>query len=953
MGHLGRIDISKLEKEIKKPKKIIEDWFPIEVVGEEGRQEKTSQGARLSSLHQWYARRPVCAARAIVIESICDIPQDIQDYEKIKDFIIQYSHRSIPTKIVLSNPSKKMKEEIRTEDILKRFLSSTTGGNIYRACDPFSGGGTIPFELAYAGCEAYASDLNPVAVLINKALVEYFIRYGRKMVSDIYPKIRLAAQEIQNEISEKIGSLYSNPIHKNNQIKWYLWVNEIQCQNNDCGLIIPLFKTLLLNSQNKEAIIPNIPSNTIEKEIQYQIGWREDPKFLKGFYQKGKVTCPRCGLTHDNLTIHTLFRLNKNHERLIAIAELMDEGEMKIRLATVLDYTNFQQSKDFLTSLQPNLELPKRVWKWVIHNFGILYTKQMFNDRQYLIASFIVDLIIKKYPILKSKYGEDIAKVIVVYLQYGLDKLVDYNSRFCTAKSGPNEKGTRVGHTWGRPGLFMTGMYIEVNPLAAEKISGSWMSYFHFLKNAFDTITSHPIYNPFNLIPIIGQMDAQSLSYQENYFDAVITDPPYYDNIPYAADSDFFYVWEKATLNEIYPELFINPSTPKDEELVADPDLRGNRKKAKDFYEAGMSRAFSEIYRVLKPNGLAVIIFAHKHAAAWETLLQAFVQSKFVITATWPVPMESRGKLAALTTASLTSVVLVVARKKQRKSSQYFDKNFQNHLTNKIHNRMQEFWDKHIRGADFFMCGIGPSMKYYSKYDAVLDPKTDKPISVSEYLAFIQNILVNFAVEQISQTAYSGVLDHITQFYLVWRWGYGLNLLPFDEMKILYQALTIEPSELEKSIIQKKKAKADYECLGPNERFKNIDIKKLAQFAPDSMIDYLHFTCYLWEKDERILLEKMINSALLKFGDALWTIAQALHDVLPECHEQTQLQNLLQRYKKFKPRQDFVPKSEKVKQMQKTLFPNTETEKKMIPDGEEETSNGEEFESEDDYDEEK
>jgi adenine-specific DNA methylase len=468
----------------------------------------------------------------------------------------------------------------------------------------------------------------------------------------------------------------------------------------------------------------------------------------------------------------------------------------------------------------------------------------------------------------------------------------------------------------------MTGSYVEVNPLADERFSGTWLKYFKDLLTVFQKIQKRPINLTDGAAVFIKQMDAQELEFEDGKFDLVITDPPYYDNVPYSSNSDYFYVWARATLRDIFPELFLNEITPKEEELIAEPHLRGGTEKAMEFYEKGISKVFSEMYRVLKPEGLAVVVFAHKKAEAWETLIQSFIESRFVVTATWPVPMEGRTPVGKTDRAHLTSVVLVVARKTLREPNVYFDQKFQNKIKKLVQERMNEFWNQQIRGADFFMCAIGPSLKYYSQYEQILDPNTDAPLIVRDYLTFIQNIIVNFAVEQISKSAYSGNLDRSTQFYLVWRWGYGLNILPFDEIKILYQALTLDFSELENSIVRKKKTKIDYECLSPNERFEAFSQKKRQQFIPTNLIDYIQFGCYLWEIDERSQLETIINDALLKYGESFWTISQALYDLLPECHEGLQLQGILQKYKKFVPREDFTPTDTKSKKFQTTLFPS-------------------------------
>jgi len=918
-------------------KKIIEDWFPIESVGEESRKEKTGgSGGKISSLHQWHARRPLSAIRAVVLESLIDLPNDKEKYDEIKQFIEQYCQRKIPENILLKKEKSSLSSQINTESLLNRILTPKV--NEIKALDPFSGGGSIPFELFFSGCEVYATDLNPVAIIINKATYEYPSIYFSELKTRFFPILMEYANKINKELNDRCGEIFSNPTNNDSKILFYIWIREFPCLNDRCKMKIPMFKSLILSREPKVALIP-ISFN--ENEIQFELGWNLDLKKLSaGFYKKGALTCPKCGTVMPKAQIHEYSKTNQLNDRMIAIYQIDKNGEKNYRLTTKKDMELYQKALKIKVETNPNLKLPDRVLVWRIQSYGINYMKQFFNERQYLVACFLVEKIREKCNELLKKYESDFSKAIILYLTFGLAKILDYNSKFCMTKND----GTTIRPTWTRPGLFMTGMYAESNPLY-EKITGGWIKYFNDVETILNLISTHPKYK-ITKKPEIKQMDAQRIEYKDNFFDLIITDPPYYDSIPYAADSDYFYIWEKTVLKDLFPETFIANSTPKENELVADPNIHGGTKKAKDFYELGLSHAFTEIFRVLKENGIVIVIFANKKMEAWETLIQSFIKSKFVITATWPVPMEGRGKFAASTSASLTSVVLVIARKIKKESQRYFDKKAQAEIIFHVEQRMSEFWHEGIRGADFFMCAIGPALMDYSRYERYLDPSTDEEINVVNYLAFVQNIMIKFALKQITLVMTSEDLDKLTQFYLIWRWAYGLNLLPFDELKKLYQALFIDFNEIEGKIVERQKNKPDYACNTANDRFLEITDDKIKKFHSNNMIDYLQLTCYLWEQGKKELLEEKINDALLKFSDSFWTIAQALYDILPECQEATQLQGLLQRYKKFKP-SERIKKTEKEKK-QKDLLSYAKTGDSKQTEGEEqEESDSEEDEEED------
>ncbi len=885
-------------------KKLIEEWFPIESIGEQGRKEKTGgSGGKISAIHQWHARRPTCAMRAIIMLSILSIPNSTDKLDKYKDFVIQYCNKNIPKTIKYINEEYSLINEFKVKDLINDLFKSVSD---IKLLDPFAGGGSIPLESAFLGCDTYATDLNPLSLLINKATVEYPIKYFSTL-QNINDYILEAAQKIYENLNKKLKKIYSNPSDEKKKISLYIWGRQIPCKNSKCNLEIPMFKSLILSKNKKWALIPEIPYDYKDKKIKFDIGWPKKENILKNFYKRGSVTCPRCNTTRSKEDVHEYFKTHEIKERLIAIYEADDKTQRFCRTATQEDYQLYKLATQIDPPVNPDLNLPNRILLWPTLAYGIGSFKEMFNKRQYLVASIISNEIIDIFDSLETKYGKEVAKVIILYLQFGLDKLIDFNSKYSMVYE------TGIRNTWSRPGLFMTGSYSESNPLNL-KFGGTWLKYFTDLSKIFNNYMKRPYnLNGKNDLKVI-QMDAQNLDFEDNYFDYIITDPPYYDSIPYASDSDFFYIWAKSSLNKIFPEFFISDSTPKQEELIAEPYIRGNMKKAKQFYENGMSKAFSECYRVLKKDGLAVIIFANKKADAWETLLNAFIESNFVISATWPVPMETKGKLAAKTSSSLTSVIIIVARKTPKLDETYFDKKLQMKFISIMEKKMDAFWKLGIRGADFFLCAIGPALSNFSKYESLLDPINDYKISVKHYMNFIQKTIVNFSIKQIMSSSYSGELDKITQFYIIWRWGYGNNYLPFDEVKKLYQAFTINLEILEKNILKKVKNKADFECLSPTERFRMFDDKQISIYQPEFLIDYLQFSCFLWERDDKHILENIINQALLKFQNIFWLISQSLHDILPKCEETTQLQGLLQRYRRFVPKKEIKIKKKKATQ---------------------------------------
>ena len=395
-------------------------------------------------------------------------------------------------------------------------------------------------------------------------------------------------------------------------------------------------------------------------------------------------------------------------------------------------------------------------------------------------------------------------------------------------------------------------------------------------------------------IPQVIQASAISLPYPDNYFDAVITDPPYYDNVNYAELSDFFYVWLKRTIGDLYPELFATRLTPKSEEIVSNPVRQGNAEKAKRFFEEMMTKAFKEFYRVLKPNGIAIIVFAHKSTEAWETIISALLNSGLYLTASWPIHTEMKTRLNAKETASLASSIYMVCRKRTEKETAYFNE-IKPKIEARIKEKLDQFWKEGISGADFFISAIGPALEVFGRYESV-EKLSGEKVSIKEFLEFVRKTVSEYALSKILKTPNLGGIDAQTRFYLLWRWTYQSTKVHFDDARKLAQAIGIEITE-EWSNGFIRKDKEFISVLDAKERGKRF----LEKGEFESMIDVLHACLLYWKENN----EKAISEILEKTGNnnnnKFWQIAQAISEILPDNNEEKQmLQGFLYRKDKYK-----------------------------------------------------
>jgi len=371
-------------------------------------------------------------------------------------------------------------------------------------------------------------------------------------------------------------------------------------------------------------------------------------------------------------------------------------------------------------------------------------------------------------------------------------------------------------------------------------------------------------------IPYIFLASATELPFPDNHFDAVFTDPPYYDNVPYSYLSDFFYVWLKRAIGDLYPELFSTPLTPKSKEIVAYTTNR-TWEEAKEFFEGMLKKSFQEIHRILKPNGIAVIVYAHKTTSGWETLINSLLDSGLVITASWPIHTEMKARLRAKESAALASSIYIVCRKIKRQPTGWFNE-VKEEIKKHLYQKLNRLWKEGISGADFFIAAIGSAIEVFGKYEKVMDYEGNI-IRADKLLDYVREIVTDYTVRQILHDGIAAELSPLTRFYILWRWSYQNAKVHFDEARKLAQSVGVDlEKEWNKGFISKQKE--FIYLLAPNER-KLEELK-----SPTELIDVLHKVLLLWEKGRR----EEITETLQETGfmrDSFFRVAQAISECLP------------------------------------------------------------------------
>ena len=379
-------------------------------------------------------------------------------------------------------------------------------------------------------------------------------------------------------------------------------------------------------------------------------------------------------------------------------------------------------------------------------------------------------------------------------------------------------------------------------------------------------------------IPNVFQASATELPFPDNYFDAVFTDPPYYDNVPYSYLSDFFYVWLKRAIGDLYPELFSTPLTPKSKEIVAYTNNM-SWEEAKRYFEEMLKKSFQEIYRVLKPNGIAVIVYAHKTTSGWETVINALLESGLVVTASYPINTEMKARLRAKESAALASSIYIVCRKMKKESVGWFNE-VKEELKKHLNKKLDRLWKEGISGADFFISAIGSAIEVFGKYEKVMDYEGNI-IRADKLLEYVRELVTDYAVRQILHNGIAGELSPLARFYLLYRWSYQTAKVHFDEARKLAQSVGVDLEKVwNRSFVVKEK---EYiYLLGPHER-------KLEELRDaKELVDVLHKVLLLWEKGRRDeIIETLQKTGWLR--DSFFRYAQAISECLPNDSKEKKL----------------------------------------------------------------
>lgn len=896
--------------EHKSDRRLIEETLPVYDISKEAVREKAIRHGHISTLHIWWARRPLIACRAAVFASLIRNPDNPAERRSLIEFLTRFC------KWEESNDSRMIEQA-------RRLILEHNNGKVPKVLDSFAGGGAIPLEALRVGCETHSLDLNPVANIIQLCTLVYPQKYGKPFETitrqknvqgeskTVIPN-RLAydverwGKWVIEQARADIGKYYATEPEGSVPLA-YLWARTVKCPNPTCGAEIPLLKQLwLANSKDRKIALRMTPIKN-KKSVKFEIieGNSIDFDPSKGTVRLGSVECPVCQQAAFNKSaIKKIAREKGMGVRPLAVVmrdksgrhyKLFDRIDTESVIKATKSYERLANERIGKLPVVPN-ELISTDYDWVLKPpmFGLTKWSDIFSPRQALALVTFTKKVREAYEMIISESGDkEYAKVVLTYLALVIDRLADYLSTVCVWAVS----GEFVAHTFGRQAIPMAWDYCEVNPFSGA--TGDFGGAIEWVLRVIENCSV------IGSAAIVRQGTATQLPYPNAYFDAVIIDPPYYDAVPYADLSDFFYVWLKRSCGDLYPELFATPLTPKNDELVEQSDKvasASRRKKDKNFYESGLSKALAEANRVLTPDGICVIAFAHKTTTAWEALIGAILRAGLHVTASWPLHTEMQARLRAHGSAALSSSVWLVCRKRMIGAGVGSWKSVQAELNTSVKTRLDYFLGQGIKGADALLSAIGPALEVFGKYERV-EKVTGETVTICEFLDKVREVVAHHALATVLSEQELGVVDPPTAFYVLWKWTFeqiptaepkssnGTKaLVPFDDALKLARAVGIEIEALLKTYKLLKQEKESVRLLGPADRKEILGGSLDARNStPPAVIDMIHKAMILWASQATGRLAEYLETSGAQDNVTFWRVAQALSNLLPMDSKEKQL----------------------------------------------------------------
>lgn len=769
-------------------KKLIEVSLPLEAINAEASREKSIRHGHPSTLHLYWARRPLAAARAVLFSQLVDDPSshpdefptvEAQDAERAR------LHALIEKLVVWENSNDETILREAREEIRK-----SNKGELPPVLDPFAGGGAIPLEAQRLGLEAHASDLNPLAVLINKALIEIppkfadaspvfpgvaETRNGWSRAEGLAEDVRQYGELMRDLAYKKIGHLYprvQSPDGTEHTVIAWVWARTVNSPNPANPVEVPLVRSWWLGKKKgKEAWIE---ASVTDGEVRYAVRHDADGPAAD---EDGTVGRKGAHAVGDNTPISLNYiraegRAGRMGEHLVAVIAEGDRG--RLYLSPTAKHVDAADTERPLSS--PEGDLPKNPRDFKTPNYGLTTWADLFTNRQLTTLTTLSDLVNEvRERVLDDAVASGLelgvsleaggtgalayADAVATYLAFGVSRLIDYSSNICSWHSTRET----IRNVFGRQAIPMVWDYVESNPFSTS--SGNFLGQINWVSKAIERVPAAPG-------ATVVQADAASRSYGQV---VVSTDPPYYDNIGYSDLSDFFYVWLRRSLAGIQSKTVGTMQTPKSEELVANPYRHNGKAGAEEYFIAGFNSVFTHIRAGANPDVPLTVYYAYKQqdtrdsgtsSTGWHTLLDGLIDAGWEVTATWPMRTEGKVRLISSGTNALASSIVLACRPRPVDALATTRRAFVAALKAELPKALRALIQGSIAPVDLAQAAIGPGISVFSRYSRVREAD-GSDMSVKDALLLINSTLDEVIGEQESD------FDPDTRFAVKWYRQYG------------------------------------------------------------------------------------------------------------------------------------------------------------------------------------
>jgi len=831
------------------PKRLIEVDLPIARISTHARREKSIRHGHISTLHIWWARRPLAACRAVICAALWPDPADANCPQAFRDAaaqrIMDFARRADGDMKLLATSSEEGKarwaammklpisasptdeaelftvraalldfiadfanwanssvtEYLETSRALTRAAHESLGGEPGTrplVFDPFAGGGAIPLEALRIGADAFASDLNPVAVLLNKVVLEYIPKYGQRLADEVHKW----GEWVKEQAKKELTTFYPTD-HDGATPIAYLWARTIlsEAPGQDAFPIeVPLIRSMWLCKKSgrnralrwKRTAAGDIATETTDarycdgtvRKVRRPFLEVVDPADFRGAVDSGtssggSATCPVTGFTMSVENVRKQLCARKGgaaDARLIGVVTIGASvpgrcyrlpTEEDCAAATSAAEALEQARRDFTgeLSLVPDERLNHLRGFFNIILYGMEEWGHLFTPRQ-LLALTTLSRLVKRAGQAVEREDSGLAEAVQTLLALALGKQADSNSSLCAWRPTTQD----IGHTFGRQALPMVWDFVEGNVFSGS--TRDWMSAVEGGLQAISSLDD-------GIKP--GHATAASATAQalaDDSADALFTDPPYYAAVPYADLSDFFYCWLRRTLGDRQPSLFGGELTPKDQECVALSHRAAMyRNKDNAWFESSITKACAESRRIVKPSGIGTIVFASKETVAWEAMLAGAIESGWTVTASWPIDTEMGSRLRAKNSAVLASSIHIVCRPREMPDGTVrLDvgewRDVLTELPTRIHEWMPRLAKEGVVGADAIFACLGPALEVFSRYSRV-EKANGEMATLREYLEHVWAAVSTEALSMIFEDADAAGLDPDARLTAMWLWTVG------------------------------------------------------------------------------------------------------------------------------------------------------------------------------------